>query len=111
MAGPYKATEEQQADLKATHGRLYAIESPDGDEVLFRRATKIEHKKFMKDVSDESVRPHALSNLAASAIVFPGPKTPEFGELFERLSAFVTTVGDEILEASGLDKGAHARPL
>lgn len=107
-----KLDDAKRDDLRATFGpALWAIESDEGDDVVFRKPTPQEYKRFKACALDESKRMHADDNLVRDVVVFPDPKSPEYTELFTRLPALPTALSKQILKAAGYTEGLEAKKL
>jgi len=109
---PLTLNDKQRDDLRATHGPgLYVVESDEGDEVVFRKPTPQEYRRFKATALDENKRMHADDNLVRDVVVFPDPKSAEFTELTTRLPALATALSKSILKAAGYTEGLEARKL
>jgi hypothetical protein len=110
---PLILDDNKRDELRGTFGpsALFSVETDEGDEVVFRKPTPQEYRRFKATALDESKRPHADDNLVRDVVVFPDPKSPEYTELFTRLPALPTALSKAILKAAGYVDGLEARKL
>jgi hypothetical protein len=107
-----KLDDAKRDELRGTFGPgLWAVESDEGDDVVFRKPTPQEYKRFKATALDESKRMHADDNLVRDVVVFPDPKSPEYTELFTRLPALPTALSKQILKTAGYTEGLEAKKL
>src|ERR1700738_1038990 len=104
-----KLDDAKRDELRATFGpALYAVETDEGDDVVFRKPSPQEYKRFKATGLDEAKRMHADDNLVRDVVVFPDPKSPEYAELITRLPALPTALSKQILKAAGYTEGLEA---
>ena len=108
---PHVPTQEQIDDLKAKHGVVALVSSPEGDECIIRKLTPVQYGRFKASAMDADKRQFVDDNVCADALAFPAVGSPEFKDLFERLPAFKGILSGEILTLSGASAGAGARKL
>jgi len=112
MTIPLKLDDSKRDELRGTFGpALYIVESDEGDDIVFRKPTPAEYKRFKATALDENKRMHADDNLVRDVVVFPDPKTPEFSELVTRLPALPTALSKQILKTAGYTEGLEAKKL
>lgn len=95
--------------LKGRWGKVWIVESDDGDQVAFRSPSPQEFKRYRESLLNDSRRVHAAPELIADVLLAPAFKSVEYKELFERLPAFITTIEREVLRVSGYNEGTRAR--
>jgi len=108
---PCKLDDDKRDDLRGTSGSVWEVESEEGDEIVFRKPTPQEYRRFKATALDENKRMHADDNLARDVVVFPDPKSEEFRDLFARLPALPTALSKAILKAAGYSDGLEAKKL
>jgi hypothetical protein len=111
MTAPLRLDDDKRNELRGFFGAVWEIETADGDQIVFRKPTPQEYRRFKATALDENKRMHADENLARDVIVFPDPKSEEYRTLFERLPALPTALSKSILKAAGYEEGLEARKL
>lgn len=94
-------TDEQLEQIKQAHPtlKLRLLSHPDGFEVVIRRPTAIEWKRFVSQAQDDSKRVDAGDVLVRTCVVFPGK--PEFAQLMEEAPGFQTSLLKAVTEHAG----------
>src|SRR5579859_10405 len=108
-----KLDDAKREELRATFGpnALFMFESDEGDDVVFRKPSPQEYKRFKATALDENKRMHADDNLVRDVVVFPDPKSPEFTDLVTRLPALPTAASKQILKTAGYTEGLEVKKL
>ena len=65
-------TEDQLKELESTHKRIAHIRAKDGEwEVVFRKPTRAEYKRFRSSINDPQNAADAAEQLARQCVVYP----------------------------------------
>lgn len=105
-------TEEQVSRLKAENPglELHVVSSPDtGAEVVVRRPSEPEWRRFRSMVGDDDQRPGALRQLAISSAIYP--KGDDFMALLADYPGLAETIGGKLVKIAGVDGAATSRKL
>jgi hypothetical protein len=106
-------TEEKIAELKERHGegQLVAItvDSSTGEQVVIRRPSRAEWKKFRAHGSDDKRRQHAPENLVRECSVFPD--VDRLNALLDRYPGLVETLTIELVQLAGMTDSPEKKVL
>ena len=92
-------TAELLAELEGKHGEVEVFESNFGA-AAFRPAKKGEWDRFISEMNQDGLKPHALKNLVFSCCVYP--ERPEFEQMVAAHPGLVQGFGNQLVELCGM---------
>lgn len=100
-------TPQQIEEFKASHGRIAHVRGSDGAwEVVYRKPTRAEYKRYRAMCNDPVQKPEAMEVLARSVVVHPSKE--DFDKLLDDYTMVADVCADRIgaLAGLGVDESA-----
>lgn len=92
-------TSEQLAELEGKYSEIEVFESDFGV-AAFRPANKKEWDRFIVEMNQEALKPHALKHLVFTCCV--APDRTEFEHMLDRHPGLVQGFGNQLVELCGM---------
>lgn len=109
-------TEELKNQIQSKHptAKLSVVTLPatdfDGEvEIVIKRPSRGEYKRFRSMLFDDGLKQDALETLARNCVAYPEPEG--FSALLEERPGIAETIGGKLVDLAGLEKTVAAKKL